>query len=96
MPTATGARIVARCLVRQGITTIAGIPGGANLPLFDALAEEPIRIVLARHEQGAGFISQGMKLFAENYLEGEVGFTSSEADGTEFFVRLPLALGCKD
>jgi acetolactate synthase-1/2/3 large subunit len=60
MPTATGARIVARCLVRQGITTLTGIPGGANLPLFDALAEEPIRIVLARHEQGAGFISQGM------------------------------------
>lgn len=60
MPTATGARIVARCLVRQGITTLAGIPGGANLPLFDALAEEPIRIVLARHEQGAGFICQGM------------------------------------
>jgi acetolactate synthase I/II/III large subunit len=60
MPTATGARIVAHCLVRQGITTVTGIPGGANLPLFDALAEEPIRIVLARHEQGAGFISQGM------------------------------------
>jgi len=60
MPQATGARIIAHCLARQGITTVTGIPGGANLPLFDALAAEPIRIILARHEQGAGFISQGM------------------------------------
>lgn len=60
MPKATGARIIAQCLVRQGITTLTGIPGGANLPLFDALAEVPIRVILARHEQGAGFISQGM------------------------------------
>ncbi len=60
MPKAIGAQIIAACLVRQGITTVAGIPGGANLPLFDALAETPIRTVLARHEQGAGFIAQGM------------------------------------
>ncbi len=56
----TGARIIAESLVRHGIEVVAGIPGGANLPLFDAIAETPIRIVLARHEQGAGFISQGM------------------------------------
>jgi acetolactate synthase-1/2/3 large subunit len=56
----TGARIIAESLLRQGISTVAGIPGGANLPLFDAIAETPIRIVLARHEQGAGFISGGM------------------------------------
>jgi len=60
MRTRTGARIIAESLVRQGITTVAGIPGGANLPIFDAIAETPIQIVLARHEQGAGFISQGM------------------------------------
>ena len=56
----TGARIIAQSLCRHGITTVAGIPGGANLPLCDALAETPIRIILARHEQGAGFIAQGM------------------------------------
>jgi len=60
MTTLTGARIIARSLVRHGITTVAGIPGGANLPMFDAIAETPVRIVLARHEQGAGFIAQGM------------------------------------
>jgi len=56
----TGAELTMRLLERQGITTIAGIPGGANLPLYDALRASSIRHVLARHEQGAGFIAQGM------------------------------------
>jgi acetolactate synthase-1/2/3 large subunit len=57
----SGAELVIRLLERQGITCIAGIPGGANLPLYDALSKSPvIRHVLARHEQGAGFMAQGM------------------------------------
>tara|TARA_B100001971_G_C18232716_1_gene564988 strand:- start:136 stop:1854 length:1719 start_codon:yes stop_codon:yes gene_type:complete len=57
----TGAELVIRLLERQGIRLIAGIPGGANLPLYDALARRPvIQHILARHEQGAGFIAQGM------------------------------------
>jgi acetolactate synthase-1/2/3 large subunit len=55
-----GAGLIARLLERQGITTIPGIPGGASLPLYDALHGSAIRHVLARHEQGAGFIAQGM------------------------------------
>jgi len=55
-----GAELTIRLLERQGITTIAGIPGGCNLPLYDALRASGIRHVLARHEQGAGFIAQGM------------------------------------
>ncbi len=61
MNTMTGAELTIRLLERQGIATIAGIPGGANLPLYDALHHsDKIRHVLARHEQGAGFIAQGM------------------------------------
>jgi acetolactate synthase-1/2/3 large subunit len=60
MKTMTGAELTLRLLERQGITTIAGIPGGCNLPLYDALRASRIRHVLARHEQGAGFIAQGM------------------------------------
>jgi len=57
----TGADLTIRLLERQGIRQIAGIPGGANLPLYDALARrDVIRHILARHEQGAGFIAQGM------------------------------------
>ncbi len=57
----TGAELIIRLLERQGIRVISGIPGGANLPLYDALSQSrKIRHVLARHEQGAGFIAQGM------------------------------------
>ncbi|KAB2934195.1 MAG: biosynthetic-type acetolactate synthase large subunit [Leptonema illini] len=56
----TGAEFIIDFLVKKGVHTISGIPGGANLPLYDALQRSPIRHVLARHEQGAGFIAQGM------------------------------------
>ncbi|MBN1237025.1 MAG: acetolactate synthase large subunit, partial [Gammaproteobacteria bacterium] len=57
----SGADIVARLLERQRVRIVAGIPGGAVLPLYDALARSSrIRHVLARHEQGAGFIAQGI------------------------------------
>jgi len=59
--TLSGAEIVVRLLERQGVEVVAGIPGGAILPIYDALsASTRIRHVLARHEQGAGFIAQGM------------------------------------
>lgn len=56
----SGAEIIIKLLERQGIETIAGIPGGCNLPLYDALYYSSIRHILARHEQGAGFIAQGI------------------------------------
>lgn len=57
----TGAQLIVHLMERQGITTVAGIPGGTVLPLYDALSQSSkIRHVLARHEQSAGFIAQGM------------------------------------
>ncbi|WP_291993786.1 acetolactate synthase large subunit [Candidatus Accumulibacter sp. ACC003] len=59
--TLTGAQIVVRLLERQGVRILAGIPGGAILPIYDALSQSAlIHHVLARHEQGGGFIAQGM------------------------------------
>jgi len=56
-----GAELMVRLLERQGIDTVAGVPGGAILPFYDALAQsDKIHHVLARHEQGAGFMAQGM------------------------------------
>ena len=56
----TGAELVVRLLERQGVRMIAGIPGGPILPFYDALSRSTqIAHVLARHEQGAGFIAQG-------------------------------------
>ena len=57
----TGAQLIVHLLERQGISIVTGIPGGTVLPLYDALSQSTqIRHVLARHEQGAGFIAQGM------------------------------------
>jgi acetolactate synthase-1/2/3 large subunit len=52
--------LLIKLLERQGVTHISGVPGGANLPMYDALTSSSIKHVLARHEQGAGFIAQGM------------------------------------
>ncbi|MEY0302873.1 acetolactate synthase large subunit [Providencia manganoxydans] len=57
----TGAELIVHLLERQGITIVSGIPGGAALPFYDALGKsKQIRHILARHEQGAGFIAQGI------------------------------------
>src|SRR5512145_2708628 len=55
-----GAELIIEALERQGVSIVAGIPGGANLPIYNALYRSRIRHILARHEQGAGFIAQGI------------------------------------
>jgi len=55
-----GAEILIKSLEEKQIKIIAGIPGGSNLPIYDALAKSNIRHILARHEQGAAFIAGGM------------------------------------
>src|SRR5271154_3933103 len=56
----TGAEMVVRALVDQGVPDLFGYPGGAVLPIYDALFHEPrLRHVLVRHEQGAGHAAEG-------------------------------------
>ncbi|WP_371413476.1 biosynthetic-type acetolactate synthase large subunit [Thermaerobacter sp. FW80] len=55
----TGAEAVVQVLVEQGVEVVFGIPGGAVLPLYDALYGAPLRHVLARHEQGAALAADG-------------------------------------
>jgi len=57
---ATGAQIVVKLLERQGVKTVAGIPGGSVLPLYDELVRSSIKHILVRHEQGGGFLAQGI------------------------------------
>src|ERR671928_1292868 len=47
------------CLKAEGVTAVFGIPGGANLPTYDALYDAGIRNILCRHEQGAGHAAEG-------------------------------------
>ena len=56
----SGAEIVVRALVDQGVDTIFGYPGGAVLPIYDALFQQnQIRHILVRHEQGAVHAAEG-------------------------------------
>jgi acetolactate synthase-1/2/3 large subunit len=61
----TGAEIVVRALVDQGVDTLFGYPGGAVLPIYDALFQDEaehgarLRHILVRHEQGATHAAEG-------------------------------------
>ena len=55
----TGAQIVWEVLTREGVDTVFGHPGGAILPVYDAMPAYPVRHILARHEQAAGHMADG-------------------------------------
>ena len=58
--TLSGAEMVVRALVDQGVEVLFGYPGGAVLPIYDALFAEPrLKHVLVRHEQGATHAAEG-------------------------------------
>src|ERR671925_1974284 len=54
-----GANALIAALERAGVDTVFGRPGGASLPLYDALLDSKIRHVLMRHEAGAGHAAEG-------------------------------------
>ncbi|HEV7460263.1 MAG TPA: biosynthetic-type acetolactate synthase large subunit [Solirubrobacteraceae bacterium] len=47
------------CLKAEGVESVFGLPGGANLPTYDALYDAGIRHVLVRHEAGGGHAAEG-------------------------------------
>lgn len=58
----TGAEFIVHFLSAVGIRIVTGIPGGSILPVYDALSQSTqIRHILARHEQGAGFVRRGWR-----------------------------------
>ncbi len=54
-----GAEIFIECLLKEGVDTVFGFPGGAVLPIYDALYDSPLRHILVRHEQGAVHMADG-------------------------------------
>ncbi|MBY5948963.1 acetolactate synthase 2 catalytic subunit [Photobacterium rosenbergii] len=56
----TGAELVVKALQKQGITTVFGYPGGAIMPIYDALYDGGVEHILCRHEQGAAMAAIGM------------------------------------
>jgi acetolactate synthase-1/2/3 large subunit len=55
----TGAEILWECLTREGVDVVFGYPGGANMPIYDAMLSYPVHHVLVRHEQGAAHMADG-------------------------------------
>jgi acetolactate synthase-1/2/3 large subunit len=55
----SGAEILWECLMREGVEVVFGIPGGANMPIYDAMLKYPVHHVLVRHEQGAAHMADG-------------------------------------
>ncbi len=56
----TGAEMVIQALVDQGVEHIFGYPGGAALPIYDAMfQQDKVQHILVRHEQGAGHMAEG-------------------------------------
>lgn len=64
----TGARLVVEALEREGVTTVFGYPGGAIMPVYDALPGSKLTHILVRHEQAAAFAADGWAR-----ITGEVG-----------------------
>src|SRR5438874_10736703 len=56
-----GADILVQCLLRHGVDTVFAYPGGASMPIHQALTRvsDRLRTILPRHEQGGGFAAEG-------------------------------------
>jgi acetolactate synthase-1/2/3 large subunit len=54
-----GAQVLIECLEKEGVEYIFGYSGGAALPIFDALYDSKIKLILTRHEQGASHMADG-------------------------------------
>src|SRR3954453_12378529 len=57
----SGASILVECLLRHGVEVVFAYPGGASMPIHQALTRvhDRIRTILPRHEQGGGFMAEG-------------------------------------
>ena len=83
-----GAAVVLKALERQGVTTVFGHPGGAIMPIYDALYDSPIRHVLVRHEQAGAHAAD-----AYYRASGRVGvcFATSGPGATNLVTGLATA-----
>ena len=86
----TGAEIVIRALQDQGVDVLFGYPGGAVLPIYDALfSAEGLHHILVRHEQGAGHAAEG---YARSTGKVGVALVTSGPGATNIVTPLADAL----
>src|SRR3954453_22357363 len=76
-------------LKAEGVTAIFGIPGGANLPTYDALVDAGIHHVQVRHEQGGGHAAEG---YAKASGKVGVAFATSGPGATNLVTAIADAM----
>jgi acetolactate synthase-1/2/3 large subunit len=84
----SGARALMKALEKQGVKEIFGLPGGANLPMYDELYKSNIRHILVRHEQSAAHMADG---FGRVSRRAGVCFATSGPGATNIVTGLATA-----
>lgn len=84
----SGARALMKALEKQGVKEIFGLPGGANLPMYDELYKSNIRHILVRHEQSAAHMADG---FGRVSRKAGVCFATSGPGATNIVTGLATA-----
>ena len=85
----TGAELTIDLLAKHGVKDVFGYPGGAIMPIYDALYGAPVKHYLTRHEQGAGFAAVG---FARSTGKLGVCFATSGPGATNLITALADAM----
>jgi acetolactate synthase-1/2/3 large subunit len=84
----TGAKALIHALEKEGVDVVFGLPGGANLPIYDALVGANLRHILVRHEQSAAHMADG---YARIKRKSGVCFATSGPGATNIITGLATA-----
>ncbi len=84
----TGAKALIQALDKEGVDIVFGLPGGANLPIYDALVDANFRHVLVRHEQSAAHMADG---YARIKRKAGVCFATSGPGATNLITGIATA-----
>jgi acetolactate synthase I/II/III large subunit len=84
----TGAKALMHALEKEGVDVVFGLPGGANLPIYDALVGANLRHILVRHEQSAAHMADG---YARIKRKSGVCFATSGPGATNLITGIATA-----
>ena len=84
----TGAKALIHALEKEGVDVVFGLPGGANLPIYDALVGANLRHILVRHEQSAAHMADG---YARIKRKAGVCFATSGPGATNIITGIATA-----
>lgn len=83
-----GAEALIKALEKEGVEVVFGMPGGANLPIYDALVDASLRHILVRHEQSAAHMADG---YARIKRKAGVCFATSGPGATNLITGIATA-----